>query len=97
MKKIKKIKIKVNGKITTIVDKFTLAELVNKLNIPLRKVAIEMTLTSPNCPVAESLPNSVKDNILKIDGIKDVDLRLVWDPPWSKEKMSDAAKLELNL
>ena len=62
-----------------------------------KKVAIEMTLTSPNCPVAESLPNSVKDNILKIDGIKDVDLKLVWDPPWSKEKMSDAAKLELNL
>ena len=62
-----------------------------------RKVAIEMTLTSPNCPVAESLPNSVKDNILKIEGIKDVDLKLVWDPPWSKEKMSDAAKLELNL
>ena len=61
------------------------------------KVNIEMTLTSPNCPVAESLPNSVKDNILKIDGIKDVDLKLVWDPPWSKEKMSDAAKLELNL
>ena len=62
-----------------------------------RKVLIEMTLTSPNCPVAESLPNSVKDNILKIEGIKDVNLKLVWDPPWSKDKMSDAAKLELNL
>ena len=61
------------------------------------KAVIEMTLTSPNCPVAESLPNSVKDNILKIDGINDVDLKLVWDPPWSKEKMSEAAKLELNL
>ena len=62
-----------------------------------KKVDIEMTLTSPNCPVAESLPNSVKDNILKIDGIKDVNLKLVWDPPWSKDKMSEAAKLELNL
>ena len=61
------------------------------------KVLIEMTLTSPNCPVAESLPNSVKENILKIDGIKDVDLKLVWDPPWTPDKMSDAAKLELNL
>ncbi len=61
------------------------------------KVLIEMTLTSPNCPVAESLPNSVKNNILKIDEIKDVDLKLVWDPPWTKDKMSDAAKLELNL
>ena len=71
--------------------------LIYKIEIDDKKVAIEMTLTSPNCPVAESLPNSVKDNILKIDGIKDVDLKLVWDPPWSKEKMSDAAKLELNL
>ena len=61
------------------------------------KVEIEMTLTSPNCPVAESLPKEVKDNILKIDGINDVNLKLVWDPPWSKDKMSEAAKLELNL
>ena len=61
------------------------------------KVIIEMTLTSPNCPVAESLPNLVKKNILKIVGINDVDLKLVWDPPWSQEKMSEAAKLELNL
>ena len=62
-----------------------------------KKVLIEMTLTSPNCPVAESLPNSVKENILKIDGIEDVNLKLVWDPPWTKDKMSEAAKLELNL
>ena len=57
------------------------------------KVLIEMTLTSPNCPVAESLPNSVKNNILKINEIEDVDLKLVWDPPWTKDKMSEAAKL----
>ena len=62
-----------------------------------KKVNIEMTLTSPNCPVAESLPKMVKDNILKLDGVDDVDLRLVWDPPWTKEKMSEAAKLELNI
>ena len=62
-----------------------------------KKVLIEMTLTSPNCPVAESLPNSVKENILRIDGVEDVELKLVWDPPWTKEKMSEAAKLELNL
>ena len=61
------------------------------------KVLLEMTLTSPNCPVAESLPNSVKENILRINGIKEVDLKLVWDPPWTKDKMSEAAKLELNL
>ena len=61
------------------------------------KVNIDMTLTSPNCPVAESLPNSVKENVLKVDGVSDVDLNLVWDPPWDKDKMSEAAKLELNL
>tara|TARA_B100000900_G_scaffold373729_1_gene354486 strand:+ start:339 stop:641 length:303 start_codon:yes stop_codon:yes gene_type:complete len=61
------------------------------------KVDIEMTLTSPNCPVAESLPKMVKNNILKLEGVDDVDLRLVWDPPWTKDKMSEAAKLELNL
>jgi FeS assembly SUF system protein len=61
------------------------------------KVNIDMTLTSPNCPVAESLPNSVKNNVLKVDGVSDVDLNLVWDPPWNKDKMSEAAKLELNL
>jgi FeS assembly SUF system protein len=62
-----------------------------------KKVNIEMTLTTPNCPVAESLPKSVKDNIMKVDGVSDVDLKLVWDPPWSKDKLSEAAKLELNL
>ena len=62
-----------------------------------KKITIEMTLTSPNCPVAESLPNSVKDNILKLDGVNDVKMKLVWDPPWTKEKMSEAAKLELNI
>ena len=62
-----------------------------------KKVNIEMTLTTPNCPVAESLPKSVKDSIMKIVGVSDVDLKLVWDPPWSKDKLSEAAKLELNL
>tara|TARA_Y200000002_G_scaffold237511_1_gene196229 strand:- start:10 stop:312 length:303 start_codon:yes stop_codon:yes gene_type:complete len=62
-----------------------------------QKVKIEMTLTSPNCPVAEELPNSVKHNIMKLDEVKEVDLELVWDPPWTKDKMSEAAKLELNL
>ena len=62
-----------------------------------KKVNIEMTLTSPNCPVAESLPKMVKDNVLKIEEVSDVDLKLVWSPPWTKDMMSDAAKLELNL
>ena len=62
-----------------------------------KKVNIEMTLTSPNCPVAESLPKMVKDNILKIEEVSDVDLKLVWSPPWTKDMMSETAKLELNL
>jgi len=61
------------------------------------KVNIDMTLTSPNCPVAESLPKDVKDNIMKIKDVSDVNLNLVWEPPWDKDKMSEAAKLELNL
>tara|TARA_Y100000590_G_scaffold234723_1_gene264261 strand:+ start:108 stop:410 length:303 start_codon:yes stop_codon:yes gene_type:complete len=61
------------------------------------KVNINMTLTSPNCPVAESLPKQVKDNIMKVEGVSDVSLNLVWDPPWDKDMMSEAAKLELNL
>ena len=61
------------------------------------KVNIDMTLTSPNCPVAESLPKQVKDSINKVEGVSDVNLNLVWEPPWNKDKMSEAAKLELNL
>ena len=61
------------------------------------KVNVDMTLTSPNCPVAESLPNEVKENIKKVEGVSDVNLNLVWEPPWDKSKMSEAAKLELNL
>ena len=58
---------------------------------------IKMTLTTPNCPVAESLPKEVKEGAMQVDGIEDVDLQLVWDPPWNKDMMSEAAKLELNL
>ena len=58
---------------------------------------IKMTLTSPNCPVAESLPKEVKDGIMQVEGIDNVDLDIVWDPPWDKGRMSEAAKLELNL
>jgi len=61
------------------------------------KVNVDMTLTSPNCPVAESLPNDVKESIKKVDGVSAVNLNLVWEPPWDKDKMSEAAKLELNL
>ena len=72
--------------------------LIYKIDIDEKnKVNIDMTLTSPNCPVAESLPNEVKENIKKVEGVSDVNLNLVWEPPWNKDKMSEAAKLELNL
>jgi len=58
---------------------------------------IIMTLTSPNCPVAESLPKEVKDSVMQVEGIEKVDLDLVFEPPWNKSMMSEAAKLELNL
>ena len=60
-------------------------------------VKINMTLTSPNCPVAESLPNEVKNSVKEIKDVKNVDLSLVWEPPWNKSMMSESAKLELNL
>ena len=61
------------------------------------KIKIDMTLTSPNCPVAESLPNEVKNSVKEIEEVKDVDLNLVWEPPWDKSMMTESAKLELNL
>ena len=60
-------------------------------------VNVKMTLTTPNCPVAESLPKEVKDSIMQLKEVNKVDLDLVWDPPWDKSMMSEAAKLELNL
>ena len=72
--------------------------LIYKIDIDEKNnVNIDMTLTSPNCPVAESLPNDVKNNIKKVEGVSDVNLNLVWEPPWDKDKMTEAAKLELNL
>ena len=62
-----------------------------------KKVKIKMTLTSPNCPVAESLPKEVKDGAMQVEEVEEVDIELVWDPPWTQDMMSEAAKLELNL
>ena len=60
-------------------------------------VMIEMTLTSPNCPVAESLPLEVEEKVGKINGINDVKVNIVFEPPWTKEMMSEEAKLELGM
>ena len=72
--------------------------LIYKIDIDEKNnVKVDMTLTSPNCPVAESLPKQVEEYILTVPGVSKVKLDLVWDPPWDKSKMSEAAKLELNL
>ena len=60
-------------------------------------VHVTMTLTSPACPVAESLPPEVDSRLQMLDGVTDVVVEVVWDPPWSFEMMSDAARLELNI
>jgi FeS assembly SUF system protein len=60
-----------------------------------KNVMIEMTLTSPNCPVAESMPKEVEDKVAAIDGVTSAKVNIVFDPPWDKDMMSEEAKLEL--
>ena len=62
-----------------------------------RDVAIEMTLTAPGCPVAGEMPGWVEDAVKKVDGVKSARANLVFDPPWDSSKMSDEAKLALNM
>jgi len=61
------------------------------------KVGIRMTLTSPMCPAAEALPPEVETKAREVAGVTGVELELVWDPPWTPERMSEAAKLELGM
>lgn len=61
------------------------------------QTAVRMTLTSPMCPVAESLPMEVHEKIMLVDGVTDVDLQVVFDPPWSKELMSEEARFALDM
>jgi FeS assembly SUF system protein len=58
-------------------------------------VKLIMTLTTPNCPVAESMPGEVENKVSTVPGVRNVDLELVWEPTWTPERMSEAAKLEL--
>nr|WP_294858117.1 SUF system Fe-S cluster assembly protein [uncultured Fluviicola sp.] len=58
-------------------------------------VEIDMTLTSPNCPVAESLPKDVKEKVESVEGVTEAHVNIVFDPPWDKDMMSEEAKLEL--
>ncbi len=61
------------------------------------QVVLEMTLTTPMCPVADSLPLEVQQKIMEIEGVTDVDLRVVFDPPWDKSKMSEEAAFVLDM
>ena len=72
--------------------------LIYEVNVDEEKhVNLVMTLTSPNCPVAESLPEEVIDKVRAIDGVKSCDLNLTFDPPWSRDMLSEEALLELGL
>lgn len=64
---------------------------------PDANVIIKMTLTSPMCPVAQTFPQMVQDRILTLPDISGVSVELVWEPPWTQDKMTEAAKLQLNL
>ena len=64
---------------------------------PEHHALIKMTLTTPHCPVAESMPSEVELRVLSVPGIRDAEVKLVWDPPWDPSKMSDEARLELGM
>ena len=70
--------------------------LIYEINIfPINNVNIQMTLTSPSCPSAEAIPAEVEEKVKSVEGVNDVKVELIWDPPYSQEMMSEAAKLEL--
>ena len=71
--------------------------LIYDVRIENKKISLDMTLTSPHCPVAESLPMEVKRTVESIPEVEEVEVKIVWEPPWDKTKMSESAKLELNL
>ena len=70
--------------------------LIYEINVlPVNNVEIVMTLTSPSCPAAESIPNEVEQNVKNVEGVNDVHIELTFDPPYAPDMMSEAAKLEL--
>ncbi len=64
---------------------------------PLGNASVSMTLTAPNCPAAQSLPMEVEEKVKAVEGVNDVHLEIVWEPPWDPSLMSDAAKLQLGM
>ncbi|HEY4076482.1 MAG TPA: SUF system Fe-S cluster assembly protein [Rhizomicrobium sp.] len=72
--------------------------LIYKVDVADNKdVAVDMTLTAPNCPVAGEMPNMVKAALQNVDGIGEVTVNMTFDPPWTPDRMSEEAKLELNM
>ena len=71
--------------------------LIYDVRIDQKKATLDMTLTSPHCPVAETLPMEVKRSVEQISELEEVEVKIVWEPPWDKTKMSEAARLELGL
>lgn len=64
---------------------------------PLGNVSVTMTLTAPNCPAAQSLPAEVEEKVRAVAGVNEVNVEVVWEPPWDPGRMSDAAKLQLGM
>ena len=64
---------------------------------PLGEVTVSMTLTAPNCPAAQSLPAEVEEKVGSVEGVMGVHVEIVWEPPWDKDRMSEAAKLQLGI
>jgi len=62
-----------------------------------RYAHVQMTLTAPGCPVAQTFPDTVRNAVLQVEGIDEADVELVWDPPWTMDRMSEAAKLQLGM
>lgn len=72
--------------------------LIYRLDIdPSGVVSIDMTLTAPGCPVAQTFPGKVAEEVRQVEGVKDCVLELVWDPPWDRNRLSEAARLQLGL
>ena len=65
--------------------------------LPLNNVQIEMTLTSPSCPAAQTIPVEVENKVKAIEGVNSVHVSIVWNPPWDRDMMSEVAKLELGM
>ena len=77
------------------VDVYELGLIYEVTLMPLNKVYVLMTLTSPSCPAAEVIPDEIKQRISEVEGVDDVEIELTFDPPYSQDMMSEAAKLEL--